>query len=120
MAASDWPESRFRVLVVDDDPDQTDSLLALLGLWGYEARGATSAVRALDVVRAWSPNVVLLDLVLPGMNGWKLGEILRARDESKEITLIALTGDSSQASRHRAFEFGFSYFLLKDLLGRPG
>ena len=61
----------------------------------------------------WVPDVVFLDLVMPGMDGLKVAELLRAQRGPKELTLVALTGDTTDASRRRAGEFGFSHFLLK-------
>jgi CheY-like chemotaxis protein len=113
MAATSQLGSPLRVLVVDDDCDQAHSLTILLRLWGHDVRAATSAAQALALVAAWHPDVALLDLAIPQVDGLHLASTLRANGATKDVLLVALTGSSSEANRRRAQDLGFAYYLLK-------
>jgi CheY-like chemotaxis protein len=99
------------VLVVDDDPDTADSLAALLGLAGHRARAAYSAAEALAAAVAEPPDVVLLDLWMPGVSGYQVARQLRAAD--KPPLMVAVTGCGTQDDRRRSGEAGFHLHLLK-------
>src|SRR5437879_548958 len=72
------PTSRLRVLVVDDNKDTADSLAALISRWGFSAKAAYDGPGALRCAEDLNPNIVLLDICLPGMNGWQLAAQLQA------------------------------------------
>ncbi len=102
-----------RVLVVDDNRDAADSLGALLGCMGSEARIAYDGPGALDAVHHWQPEVVLLDLGMPGMDGYEVARRIRASWKDETIRLIALTGWGQQQDRERTREAGFDHHLVK-------
>jgi two-component system CheB/CheR fusion protein len=98
---------------VDDSPDVADSEALLLRLWGYEARVAHSGPEALAEAEAFRPGVALVDLMMPGMDGYALARRLRALPGLEGLRLIAVTGLGSESYRRRSREAGFACHLLK-------
>jgi CheY-like chemotaxis protein len=103
----------IRVLVVDNSVDTVDSLVLLLGLWGHHAEACYSGIAALQIARTFQPHVVLLDLAMPCMDGFQFARRLREQLGSRPVALIALTGYTDEALRSRAWEMGFSRYLVK-------
>jgi CheY-like chemotaxis protein len=101
------------VLVVDDNRDAADSLGALLGLIGVEARVVYSGPDALAAVGEFHPAVVLLDLGMPGMDGYEVARRVRARADAGRVTLVALTGWGQDEDRRRSRAAGFDHHLTK-------
>ena len=85
----------------------------LLELWGYDVRSAYDGPTALAIAKDYNPEAVLLDIGLPGMNGYELAEGLRALAGSRELVLIAITGYGQDEDRQRAQEAGIDYHLIK-------
>jgi PAS domain S-box-containing protein len=102
-----------RVLVVDDNHDAGDSLGMVLGLLGANVRIARDGAEALEVFEAYLPSIVLLDIGMPGMNGYDVAQLLRARHPGRKVTLVALTGWGQEDDRRRAREAGFDHHLVK-------
>jgi CheY-like chemotaxis protein len=102
----------LRVLVVDDNP-AADSTTTLLDLAGFEARSAYSGPDALRVVTASPPNVVLLDLRMPEMNGFEFARRLRDHATPKRPLLVAVTGCSTPEEHRKAAEAGIDLHLDK-------
>lgn len=107
------PDSQMRVLVVDDDPDCAEPLCDLLACLGYVSMGANSATAAIHAVDWFAPDVVLLDLMMPGDDGLALAEALRRDTTRVTPRLIAHTGYVSPSARQRATELGFEKYLVK-------
>jgi signal transduction histidine kinase len=107
------PQSRRRILVVDDNSDAAGSLALRLELAGHEVRTAQNGLEALAVARAFEPQVVLLDLGMPAMDGYETARHLRRSAWGKEARLIALTGWGQQQDRLRTAEAGFDLHLVK-------
>jgi DNA-binding response OmpR family regulator len=107
------PSDGRRLLIVDDNRDAADSLALLLDLWGYSPRVAYDATSALELARAETADGVLLDLGLPGVDGFQLATDLRRRPDWADVPLIAVTGHSEAEHRRRARTIGFSHFLVK-------
>jgi CheY-like chemotaxis protein len=103
----------LRVLVVDDDDNAAQSLALLLSTAGQEVRVANDGPAALAAVAEWAPQVVLLDIALPGMDGLELARQLRARPGGAALRLVALTGLSEPADRQRGLEAGLDAYLIK-------
>src|SRR5262245_47530464 len=97
----------LRVLVVDDYPDTGESLGVLLRLWGHEVRTAADGPAALDAAREFRPDVVLLDVGLPGMSGWEVAPLLRGQAGDHLPLLIAVTGYGREQDRARSVRAGF-------------
>ena len=102
-----------RVLVVDDDFDSADLLATLLGAAGCECRTALGAGEALDVVQSFCPQFAVLDLAMPGVDGYELLGCLRARHDLQDCHFIALTGYRLPELEERSLEAGFELHLTK-------
>ena len=105
--------SGWRILVVDDNVDSADSIAMLLQISGHEVRVAYSGQDALDMADEYHPDLVLLDIGLPGMDGHEVARRLRKHPDLKEVKLIAVTGYGQDADRLRSQEAGFDYHLVK-------
>ncbi len=102
-----------RVLVVDDNTDAADSLGLLLELLGQKVRVAHDGPTALLIAQAFRPEVVFLDIGMPGMDGYEVARRLRRQPECKSSLLVALTGWGQDADRRRSAEAGFDHHLVK-------
>lgn len=102
-----------RILVVDDNVDAADSLAVLLRMDGHVVRVACDGVEALETAQADLPEIVVLDLGMPGMDGFEVARRLRALPQSKEVLMVALTGWAQEEDRRRCFEAGFDGHLPK-------
>lgn len=103
---------RHRILVVDDLKPSADTLAMLLESMGQETRVAYSAVSALEQVEHFHPDVVVSDIAMPGMDGYRLAKEVR-QGQGKTPLLVALTGYGQEHDRHRAHEAGFNRHLVK-------
>jgi CheY-like chemotaxis protein len=104
--------SPLRVLIVEDSPDTADSLALLLELAGHQARTARDSRSAVAAVGAWQPDVLLVDLGLPGEDGYAVARRLRDLLARKPL-LVAITGYGREADRRRSQEEGFDFHLTK-------
>jgi signal transduction histidine kinase/CheY-like chemotaxis protein len=111
--ARDGPAPPRRVLVVDDNRDAADSIALLLALWGHEAAVAYDGPTAVALARECRPEVVLLDLGLPGMTGYDVAARLRAEPALSCTRLLALTGYGAEEDRRRTQAARFDGHLLK-------
>jgi signal transduction histidine kinase/DNA-binding response OmpR family regulator len=102
-----------RILVVDDLAASAETLMTLLEMEGFEVRVAHEGQVALSIAREFRPNVVLLDIGLPGMNGFEVAHGLRSQPESQDALLIALTGYGEAESRTRSAQAGFDFHMVK-------
>jgi CheY-like chemotaxis protein len=107
------PGSARRVLVVDDNRDAADSLGLLLQLAGHDVRVAHDGVAALAIARTFLPELALLDLGMPEMDGLQLAQALRAEPWSATLRLAALTGWGQDEDRRRTSAAGFDHHLTK-------
>jgi len=107
-----------RILVVDDNQDSADTLGDLLRLWGHEVQLAHDGPQALACAESFRPEIVLLDIGLPGMDGYGVAERLRRESRLPGLLLIALTGFGQHEDRRRSFEAGFDFHLTKPV--HPG
>jgi signal transduction histidine kinase/DNA-binding response OmpR family regulator len=102
-----------RILVVDDYPAVAESLMRLLHLSGHEVRIAGDGPAALEQLAIYQPEIILLDIGLPGMDGYEIAQSIRGRPGTGSIILIALTGYGQDEDRRRSREAGFDYHLTK-------
>ena len=107
------PARALRVMVLDDNVDAADMLSALLELLGHEARSASNGNEALALAAQWLPEVAILDIGMPGMNGYELSERLGRLPELAGLVRIALTGWGEDNDRARSKAAGFDHHLLK-------
>jgi CheY-like chemotaxis protein len=103
----------LRVLVVDDDPDAVGTLALVLNLWCYEVRTAADGASALEAARIFLPDVVLMDVGMPGLDGWEAARRLREEPGMRDALFVALTGFGLDADRRRSCEVGFDHHLVK-------
>jgi signal transduction histidine kinase len=102
-----------RVLVVEDNDDSRETMTDLLTLWGHEVATASDGVQAVDAALALQPEVALIDIGLPGLDGYEVARRLRADGRGKALRLVALTGYGQPEDRARALEAGFDEHLVK-------
>ena len=103
----------LRILVVDDLRDLTDSLARLIGLWGHEAIVAYAGPGALDAASTNPPDVVILDIGLPRMDGYELARRLRQLPGMADALFVAITGYGRAADVQRCKEAGIDCHFLK-------
>jgi DNA-binding response OmpR family regulator len=104
--------AKCRVLVVDDNVDTTESLAILLRLMGHEVETAFDGLAAIEATAAFRPDVVLLDISLPKLNGYEAALRIRAQ-RPDGVVVIALTGWGREEDRRRTREAGFDLHLTK-------
>jgi CheY-like chemotaxis protein len=100
-------------MVVDDNRDAAESLTMVLKLLGADACAVHNGPDALDALTTYKPDVVLLDIGMPGMDGHEVARRIRQRSEFRDVTLIALTGWGQEEDRRRSQAAGFDYHLIK-------
>ena len=102
-----------RVLVVDDNVDAAESTAAFLRLEGHEVKAVHDGLQALASLKVFDPHVVVLDIGLPGLDGYAVARQLRSRGDTSHVLLIALTGYGQKEDRSKAAEAGFDYHFVK-------
>ncbi|MBW8905860.1 MAG: response regulator [Betaproteobacteria bacterium] len=102
-----------RVLVVDDNLDAAESTAAFLRLEGHEVKTVGDGSEALASVPVFAPHVIVLDIGLPGLDGYAVARQLRERGDTNHILLIAMTGYGQREDRERAMTAGFDYHFVK-------
>ncbi|VTT99029.1 pas sensor protein : PAS sensor protein OS=Nitrosococcus halophilus (strain Nc4) GN=Nhal_1977 PE=4 SV=1: Response_reg [Gemmataceae bacterium] len=101
------------VLVVDDFPDAAESAAELVSMTGCRARAVMCGGDALRAVAEEAPNVVLLDLGMPGMNGWETAQRIRDLVRVPQPVIVAVSGHAREADRHRSADAGIDLHLAK-------
>jgi PAS domain S-box-containing protein len=104
------PHPSLRVLLVEDNADAAETTSELLELWGIEHRMAPDGASAIRLIRDWEPDLALLDIGLPGMDGYELAR--RMRKETGAV-LLAMTGYGTEEDRRLSAEAGFAHHLVK-------
>jgi CheY-like chemotaxis protein len=107
------PARILRVLVVDDNQDAADSLCALLRAWGYDFRVAYDGKAGFAAALDYRPDCLLLDIAMPGLDGYALAKQVRQTPDVAGAKLVALTAFSDETHARRAQEAGFDYHLVK-------
>jgi PAS domain S-box-containing protein len=117
-SAAGTAETSRRLLVVDDNVDGADSLAVVLRMWGHEVRIAHSGPQAVELVKSYQPDIVLLDIGLPGMSGYEVARKIRGLQVLDKPLLVAITGYGQNEDRRRSLEAGFDRHLIKPV--EPG
>ncbi len=102
-----------RVLVVDDNKDSAESLGLLLSILGNDVRTAHDGPSAIQMALEHKPDLIMLDIGLPGMNGYEVARVLREKPEFRDVVLIAQTGWGQEDDRRLSSEAGFNAHLVK-------
>jgi len=103
----------LRVLVVDDNADAATALGMLLKSLGHDTRIANDGFQALDIAAEFHPDIVLLDIGMPGLDGYEVAKRLRAADGSRAVRIIAVTGWGQDADREKSYAAGIDVHLVK-------
>ena len=103
----------LRVLLVEDNVDAAETMALVLGAFGHDVRTAHDGLSGLKVAIEYRPHVVLLDIGLPGMDGFGVAKQLRLQPTLKNIVLVAMTGYGEVAARQRSVDAGFDHHLVK-------
>ena len=103
----------MRVLIVDDNADAANSLAALLGIRGHSVKVVCDSTQAVNEAESFAPRFVVLDIGMPGLNGYELAARLQQNSRTQRATLIAVTGYAQFADRQRSEEAGISYHFVK-------
>jgi PAS domain S-box-containing protein len=118
-ASTSWQpgkaRTKRRVLIVDDNRDLAATAAAVLSASGHDVRTASDGASALATASEYHPDVVLLDIGLPGISGYEVARQLRASEQGRSMLLVALTGYGQDADRQRAREAGFDRHVVKPL-----
>ncbi|WP_169796560.1 CheR family methyltransferase [Chondromyces crocatus] len=107
------PKSALRVLVVDDNEDSAESLSMLLELTGNDVKMAHDGLSALEMALQHRPDLILLDIGMPGMTGYEVAQKLRQMPALEGVLLVAMTGWGQDEDRRRSKEAGFDHHLVK-------
>jgi PAS domain S-box-containing protein len=112
-AAPSQEAKNLRILVVEDNRDSADSLRMLLELYGYEVNVAYTGPEGVEAAEQWTPDVVLCDIGLPGLDGYAVVSKLRQNPATANARMIAVTGYGTEADRRRSKTAGFDQHLIK-------
>jgi CheY-like chemotaxis protein len=104
-----------RILVVDDNADAADSLTMVLGFDGHEVLAVYTGLQALEQAERFKPDVMLIDIGLPDLDGYEVARRIRAVPAFQSICLVAVTGYGQDADKDRARAAGFSEHLVKPI-----
>ena len=102
-----------KVLVVDDDPQIRKILTRMLEPSTYEIRSVDDGFAAVQVVREWGPDLVILDIMMPGMSGIEVCRQIREESPGGKLQILMLSAKDSQADRLRALEYGANDYVTK-------
>lgn len=108
-------EKPLRVIVVDDNADAAETMKALLSLSGHEVRTAHNGNEAVTLAQAHKPDVIFVDIGMPGMNGYQVAEYLSQAPELSSTVLIAMTGYGQDEAKQRGLQAGFTHYLVKPI-----
>jgi CheY-like chemotaxis protein/nitrogen-specific signal transduction histidine kinase len=115
LIESALPMPKFRILVVDDYADAAESMALLLQAEGHEVETADCGLKAIELAQVFQPQVVLLDIGLPDLDGYEVAKRMRVLPETRDAILIALTGYGRAEDRERSQSAGFNHHLLKPM-----
>jgi CheY-like chemotaxis protein len=104
-----------RILIVDDNADAAATLNILLGSLGYDCKIAATGVEALQLAPEFKPDVVLLDIGLPGIDGYEVARRLRTLIQHRHMKIVAVTGWGQEADKLKSREAGIDVHLLKPI-----
>jgi two-component system, sensor histidine kinase and response regulator len=104
---------QIKILSVDDEPEVLESLCELLQGVGFSVKSTSDANQALEIAREFKPNAILLDIIMPQMDGYEFCKLLKKQSETENIPVIFLTGVDPQDDSGKAFEAGGQLFVKK-------
>ena len=102
-----------RILVVDDNTDAANTTSALLKAWGHEVVTVFSGESALKAASDFKPEIILLDIGMPGLSGYDVARELRSESRNNDVVIAAITGYGQESDRQRSLDAGFDYHIIK-------
>lgn len=112
----DWQKpNTWSVLIVDDEPDNLELVAVYFNFVGANIRTAHDGQEGLEALSAFHPDLILLDLSMPHMDGWEMKAALRANPMTRDIPTIALTAHAMQTDKDRVREAGFDGYISKPI-----
>jgi CheY-like chemotaxis protein len=111
----DGAQSSVRVLIAEDDPDTAESIARLLGILGFVVEVARDGVEAIALATRRTPDFVLLDIGLPGMDGYQVARHLKQMETCQQTLLIAVTGCGEAEDRERSRQAGIDHHVVKPI-----
>ena len=102
-----------KILVIEDDPEEREVLIQALKKSGYIVYGAQTGEEGLDIFRKVKPDLVLLDVVLPGIDGWEVLRRIKAGPLSKRTPVVMVTAKSSDTDKVTGYEIGADFYITK-------
>jgi CheY-like chemotaxis protein len=110
----DWKNvSGWSVLVVDDEPDNLEVVSTVLLFRGMTVKTAMDGIQGLEVLKNFTPTLILLDLAMPKMDGWKMFRHVRNTPTTKDIPIVALTAYAMEGDEEKILAEGFDGYLSK-------
>ena len=107
--------AKIRILIVEDNEDNQDLMRFLLERAGYEVTTVENALEGIDIARREMPDIILMDLSLPELDGWSAAREIKADPILAKIPLIAVTGHTLAGDRRKALEAGFDTYISKPI-----
>ena len=104
-----------RVLVVDDSRDTADSLARLIEAFGYEVKAVYDGQQAIEAAASFAPDMALIDIGMPGLDGYETVTRIRQQRGSTHVILVAVTGWTREEDKRRAYECGFDLHVAKPM-----
>jgi CheY-like chemotaxis protein len=107
------PKTRLKILVVDDNPDSALSMAMMLSMMGHDTRTAHDGEAAVTTAEEFRPQVVLLDIGLPKLNGYEVAQRIRKQEWGTAMFLVAITGWGQDEDRRRSEDVGMNLHMVK-------
>ena len=101
------------ILIVEDDPDTLSILETFLGSRGHETRAAADGMQGLDRLDEVRPDLVILDVMMPGLDGWEVARRIRRRPDHADVGILMLSARDGDAARQEGFDAGADVYLVK-------
>jgi two-component system cell cycle response regulator DivK len=107
--------AKTRILIVEDNEDNQELMRFLMERAGYEVISAENGVQGLELAKSEKPDIILMDLSLPELDGWSAATKIKQDDDLKNIPLIAVTAHTLPGDRRKALEAGFDNYISKPI-----
>lgn len=105
----------WSILLVDDEPDNLEVVADSLSFFGLKVKTAANGAEGLEVIKDFMPDLILLDLSMPKMDGWQMRQHVKANPETQHVPVLALSAHAMAGDRERALEAGFDGYLTKPI-----
>jgi len=106
---------KYKILVVDDDPDAVDTMAAILETRDYEVLTALSGVEGISKAREEKPNLIIMDVMMPKVDGFTVCKMIKEDEEIKDIPVILLTGKGLVGDVEKGFAAGANDYIIKPI-----